>query len=113
MNLTLRGVSQKPVKAKPNLAYLRRVRELPCCICEAFGEIQMSPTAAHHVIHGRYGNLRTADDRAIPLCEGHHQGMLDGTKLALHRAPQQWRNRYGPDTEWTEPTRDKLGWSGK
>lgn len=30
--------------AAKNPAYLARVRELPCCICEAFGEVQMSPT---------------------------------------------------------------------
>jgi len=49
------------------------------------------------------------DAMAIPLCEGHHQGLWDKTKLALHQAPQEWRMKYGPDTDWVAPTQDKLG----
>jgi len=99
----------KVPKAKPDPKYLERVRGLPCCICEAYGEPQMSPTATHHPIHGRHGTRKVPDAMAIPLCEGHHQGLWDTTKLALHQAPQEWRLKYGPDTDWVAPTQDKLG----
>jgi len=49
------------------------------------------------------------DIMAVPLCEGHHQGLFDTSKLALHRAPSEWRNKYGPDTDWIAPTQDRLG----
>lgn len=98
----------KPAKAKPNPAYLARVRELPCCICEAFGEMQASPTTAHHVICGRYGTRKTPDEMAIPLCDGHHQGDFDKTKLAIHRDRAEWVQRYGPDTDFIATTQDRL-----
>ena len=106
--MNIRSVQQKPPKAKPDPAYLARVRELPCCICEAFGEQQLSPTSAHHVIHGRFGTRRTPDRMAIPLCEGHHQGLRDTSKLALHQEPSRWKRFYGEDHEWIAATQDKL-----
>jgi hypothetical protein len=108
MNITGREVMQKPVKAKPNLKHLDRVRSLPCVICEEWGLPQMSPTAAHHPIHGRYGNRKTPDEMAIPLCEGHHQGNLDTTKIALHREPAKWRRLYGNDFDWISWVEDRL-----
>lgn len=98
----------KQPKPKKNPVYLAAIHELPCCICEAWGMPQLSPTTAHHVTHGRGGNLKTDDTRAIPLCEGHHQGNFDTSKIALHRQPDAWREAYGPDTDWTAPTQDKL-----
>lgn len=99
----------KEPKAKPDLDYLARVRGLPCCICEAFGFVQTSKTTAHHVIHDRFSERKTPDLMAIPLCDGHHQGTFDHSKLALHRHPQLWRDMFGADYEWTAPTQDKLG----
>jgi hypothetical protein len=102
----------KQPKAKPDPAYLASVRELPCCICQAFGEPQLSPTAAHHVIHGRYGQRKTPDCMAIPLCEGHHQGGFDTSKTAIHREPAKWKRLYGPDTDYVLPTQDALAAQG-
>ena len=109
MNLTRQPIHQKQPKTKPDPAYLRRVRELPCVICQAFGERQVSPTAAHHPIHGRFGTRKVPDIMAVPLCEGHPQGLRDTSKLALHRAPAEWREKYGPDTDYILPTQDRLG----
>lgn len=98
----------KPAKIKPNLKYLEQVRALPCCICQAFGEMQLSPSTAHHPICGRYGNRRTADEMAIPLCDGHHQGDFDKSKLAIHRDRAEWVEKYGPDTDYIAVTQDAI-----
>ena len=91
-----------------NAAYLAEVARLPCCICEAFGEVQLSPTQAHHTICGRYGQKRTPDEMAIPLCHGHHQGDFDASKLAIHRSKRAWVERYGPDTDYIAATQDTI-----
>ncbi|WP_282091309.1 hypothetical protein [Epibacterium ulvae] len=98
----------KQPKAKPNPAYLRKVRDLNCCICEAFGLPQLSGTTAHHPICGRFGNLKCPDHEAIPLCEGHHQGDFDTSKIAIHRDRALWVETYGPDTDWIAVTQDKI-----
>lgn len=89
------GLKQKVVKKDKKR--LQAIHEMRCVICQKFGEVQRSPTQAHHCIHDRHGFAKRPDSETIPLCEGHHQGMFDTSKLALHRAPQQWRDRYGPD----------------
>lgn len=91
-----------------DLEHLRRVRELPCCICEAFGLQQTTPTTAHHTIHGRYSQRKRPDRMAIPLCDGCHQGNFDNTKVAVHREPNKWKRLYGEDTNWVAPTLDKI-----
>lgn len=87
----------KGPKAKKDEARLERIRQMPCCVCQTFGEVQLSPTSAHHCIHDRFGSRKRSDAEAIPLCEGHHQGLFDTSKLALHQEPALWRDRYGPD----------------
>lgn len=106
----LPSLGLKEPKAKPDPAYLARVRELPCCICEAFGEPQATPTAAHHVIMGRFSQRKTPDRMAIPLCTFHHTGGHPAY-LAIHVSPAAWRERYGPDVDYILPTQDKLGFS--
>lgn len=108
MNLTGQTVAQKPAKSAKRPDYLELVRQLPCCICEAFGEHQTSPTTAHHPIHDRFATRKVPDAQAIPLCEGHHQGNFDTGKLALHRHPSKWRRFYGADHEWIEATQDRI-----
>lgn len=111
MNITGQAIYQKAEAIPPDPGYLARVRGLPCCICEAFGMVQISPTTAHHPIHGRYGTRKAHDYAAIPLCDGHHQGTFDTSKLAIHRGKQTWANAYGLDTDYIEVTQDKLGWT--
>jgi len=108
MNITGRPIYDKPAKSGKDPEYLARVRELPCVICFEFGEAQQSPTAAHHVIHDRFGARKTPDRMAIPLCEGHHQGLFDTSKTAIHQEPQKWRGQYGADHDWVSWTQDKL-----
>lgn len=84
----------KPLRSKK---MLDKIRELPCAVCQAHGEPQMSPTTAHHPIHDRYGVYKRGDDWAVPLCDGHHQALWDDSKLAIHKGKQEWREKYGSD----------------
>lgn len=110
MSFSNRGpMGPKRPKASKEPAYLAKVRNLPCVICEAFGERQETPTTAHHPIHDRHEQIKRPDSTAIPLCDGHHQGIWDRSKLAIHEAPEQWRERYGADHEYIKVTQDRLG----
>lgn len=94
----------KKRRAKKDLNFLNQVRQRPCVICETFNEHQISITSAHHVIHDRFGTRKTDDTRAIPLCEGHHQGLFDTSKVAIHREPIKWRELYGADYSYSQET---------
>jgi hypothetical protein len=45
MNLTGQTVAQKPKRAKPNPAYLAKVRALPCIICTSLWLAAEQPDA--------------------------------------------------------------------
>jgi len=104
----MRPPFQKAGKAQKDPAYLRAVRGLPCCICGGFGFQQTSPTAAHHPICDRHSFEKVPDREAIPLCEGHHQGDFDTSKIAIHRDRALWVDHYGSDREYIAATQDKL-----
>lgn len=111
MNLTGQAsIGLKPEKAKPNPRYLAKVRQLPCVICEAFGEYQATPTTAHHPICGRYGQAKAPDMMAIPLCDCHHQGLWGACpdKVAIHKNKRAWMALYGPDTDYIAGTQDRI-----
>lgn len=105
--------TQKPARKVADKARMARVAQLPCCICHEYGMPQNSPTQVHHCIHGRHGTARAPDCMTIPLCEGHHQGMFDTSKIALHREPAAWRQAYGTDTQWISWTDEKLSGRGQ
>lgn len=92
----------KSPKVKKDPKYLAHIRSLPCIICETFHEPQNSITTAHHPIHDRFSTAKRSDTEAIPLCEGHHQGLWDLSKIAIHKEPQLWRIKYGSDYSYTE-----------
>ena len=73
------------------LEHMRRVKQLPCVICQA-----PPPSDAHHCISGRYGSRRASDFETIPLCKECHQ---DGP-MAIHRAKESWERMHGPDTDY-------------
>ncbi len=107
MSFNRQPLGQKPPKSKPNPAYLAEVRLRRCCICEAFGEIQYTPTRAHHVFHGRFSKKRTPDEMAIPLCDDHHQLGGNG-KIAVHLEKARWAEVYGKDHDYTAATQDAI-----
>ncbi len=91
------GLKERNVKSVKDVRLLNEIRQTPCIICERFSEIQRSATQAHHCIHDRFGTKKRPDQDCIPLCEGHHQGLFDTSKIALHQEPKLWRETYGPD----------------
>lgn len=103
---------QKPAKSGKDPKYLAAIHSLPCAICFHFGMAQNSPTQAHHTICGRYSGRKTPDRQAIPLCEGHHQGDFDTSKLAIHRDKALWMEWYGPDTDFIAWTQDQIARGG-
>lgn len=105
-NLPPLGLKQPKPQERPD--YLEAVRGLPCVICDSWGMPQMSPTTAHHPICGRYGTLKAPDIAAIPLCDGHHQGNFDTSKVAIHRERAAWVELFGEDTEYVSITQDRL-----
>ena len=118
MNITGRPIYQKgqkgepkprkQLRAKPKKVdpWLAKVAELPCIICHEFGEQQLSRTTVHHWIMDRGSNRRTPHKQALPLCDGHHQGDHDTSKVAIHREPKLWREKYGADHEYSAWVQD-------
>ncbi len=108
-------MTARPKPAKPTAAEKRAGREhmakvaaMPCVICFEYDMTQVSRTQVHHCIHGRYGTGRAPDSMVLPLCEGHHQGDFDKSKIALHRQPRLWRRQYGRDASWLSWVENKL-----
>ena len=95
------GLKTPPAGRDPKR--LAAVAAMPCVICYEWGLTQKSPTQAHHCIHVRHSQKRAPDSMTIPLCEGHHIGLMDTSKIALHRHPMAWREEYGDDVNW-------IGW---
>lgn len=95
------GLKDKSKKQKDE-NFLNEIRQRPCIVCRMHGEVQMSPTTAHHPIHDRHGTRKRSDRSAIPLCEGHHQGLWDQSKIAIHKEPSRWRELYGSDWEYSD-----------
>ena len=99
-------LGQKAPRVK-DPAYLAKVAELPCVICEALGEAQLTPTQVHHTIHGRYSQRKTPDRDVIPLCRAHHM-TGEGGKIAIHREPVAWWQLYGQDGYYIKRTQDRI-----
>ena len=90
---------------KKNAKHLDKIRSMPCCVCQKFGQVQLSQTTAHHVIHDRYGTTKSSDLEAIPLCDGHHQALWDKSKdCAIHDNKKKWRELYGADWSYVQVT---------
>ena len=112
--LGLKGTTREPKQSrrqrqgKIDRAYLADVRRLPCVICEAWGFRQQSPTEAHHTICARFGQDKTPDREAIPLCDGHHQGKFERGRIAIHEDKALWQDHYGSDREYIAITQDAV-----
>lgn len=87
-------------EGKEALAYMGKVKQLPCAVCGAHG-----PSDVHHVFHDRFGSRRSSDFDVIPLCKRHHQDGPD----AIHNGKETWRKKYGNDYDYIEQTRKALG----
>ena len=103
-----RRTTRRQRQGKIDREYLADVRRLPCVICDAFGFHQQSPTEAHHTICGRFGQDKTPDREAIPLCDGHHQGKFDRGRIAIHEDKALWQDHYGSDRDYIAITQDAV-----
>lgn len=108
MNLNRRPIFAKPHAPRKDASRLSAVAALPCCICAEYGMSQASPTQVHHCICGRHSTAKAPDSMTIPLCEGHHQGNFDTSKIAIHRDRAAWVEAYGNDTDWISWTENNL-----
>lgn len=99
-----------PYRTEPRKSpeYLEAIHNLPCAVCASRGWQQSSPTQAHHVICERFSQVKTPDVMAIPLCDGHHLGMVDKTKIAIHQSKLAWVEAHGPDTGFIARTQNAL-----
>ena len=92
-----RAAHRASKEGKAGMEYMRKVKQLPCCICGA-----PPPSDAHHCISNRYGTSKVSDFEAIPLCKEHHQIGPD----AIHNGKATWEERHGPDTNYINQTRN-------
>lgn len=95
-----RAAHRRSSAGKADIEHMGMVANLPCAICYEYDMKQHSRTQVHHFIHGRYSKARETAQNSMPLCEGHHQGLRDSSKIALHREPDEWKQRYGRDYDW-------------
>ena len=78
-------------------AWLKKIRTMPCLICEGWSQ-------AHHLMHAEPSAMgrRSGDNWAVPLCAAHHRDLhLTGDEQvwwATHGIdPIEWaRTNYGP-----------------
>jgi len=98
-------------EGKADLAYMGRVKQLPCCVCRKPG-----PSDAHHckdkppqVLESVYQivpwGCKSGPRDVIPLCKAHHQ---DGPE-AYHVSPADWNEANGPDYGYILETRNLAG----
>lgn len=115
MNLTGQTVQQKTGlggRKKPatpaERQHMNACHKVPCVICNHYGFVQNSATTAHHWIMGRGQQRKTPNSETIALCDGHHQGDWDTSKVAVHREPKLWRKLYGRDKDWLDKTKELI-----
>lgn len=99
---------QKPKRIKPkrivNPEYRERVRVLGCVACwiDGYGGV---PAQIHHPRSGQGMGQRAGDDKSIPLCEKHHQGLvyLSNEKalgtVSIHLFPKEFKAKYGTEDD--------------
>ena len=93
---------KRPAKTDSATERSKQVHNTPCMICHKYGMEQLSRTAEHHWINGRFSGALTPDEEMLPLCEGHHQGLKDTSKIAIHKETDGWAASYGRDKDWLE-----------
>lgn len=104
-------LGQKPAKRVVDKAYMAKVAQLPCVICEKFGMQQNSRTEVHHCKSGRFGFRRASDTDTIPLCHSHHNKLWavegDEDKVGYHDRQETFERLYGLDTDYIQQTKER------
>jgi len=99
---------KRPTKTDADTERSRQVHNTPCMVCHKYGMEQLSPTDEHHWIDGRFSGARSPNEETLPVCNGHHQGTKDTSKIAIHNEPKKWRKKYGRDKDWLEYANDLI-----
>lgn len=60
--------------------HMERVSELPCVLCEALSQEQMTPTTVHHIRSGQGAAQRADHFLSVAVCADCHQQSI----LGLH-----------------------------
>jgi len=81
-------------------AYMKAVRKLPCCVCNAPADDPHHP----HGVGYRGMGTKSPDVWVIPLCRGHHD--------ELHKDVFDWESKHGTQYEHACLTFARLFWSG-
>lgn len=89
-----------------------RVVRLGCEACRLDGVLRAANL--HHIREGYGAQQRASHWEVIPLCEGHHQGMLarkpgEPKLIAFHGAERTFKARYGNEVELLEGIWKRLG----
>ena len=90
---------QASPEAKTDAWYREQVLAMPCMFCVMSGLRQCSKTTGHHAWHRRGSNRKRPDQFMLPVCDGHHQGNFDNSKISLEREPAAWKALYGDDID--------------
>lgn len=56
--------------------YMGKVKSIPCVLCALLGQIQETPTCAHHIREEQGTSQRASDWLTVALCHACHQGPL-------------------------------------
>jgi hypothetical protein len=76
----------KKAATKAERAYMGRVAELGCIVC------QFTLAQVHHIREGQGMSQRASHYLTIPLCPEHHMGVF-----SIHNSPEQFKNIYGSE----------------
>ncbi len=83
---------------KAEKLHLSKVAALGCICCAIDGR-GWRPANIHHIREGYGMGQRAPHMETLPLCEGHHQGLRDCSKVAFHKSPIVWREWYGEERQ--------------
>lgn len=90
--------NNRPPATAAEKAFMSKVKRLGCICCRHDTGQWVAP-ALHHIRQDYGHGVRASNWEVLPLCEGHHQGMLETGKLAFHKASRTWRARYGTEIQ--------------
>jgi hypothetical protein len=103
-----RHAGDRPRATPEERAHLGATAALGCIAC-FMDTGQFVACNVHHLRAGLGRSQRASHFEVLPLCEGHHQGNIDTSKVAFHRAPKTFELRYGTEVQLLQTVYKLLG----